>query len=204
MNEAPPSAVKYCAFLRFTASACPIYALIPKTTSQRCFHSRNRLSKKAEEDVSPPLTPRMSCWDHFAIHSHLLPHRRGFSSKRQGPHRKRPTYFFSSPSTWRHSISPNFFYKPNTTKKPKASLYKTFSLNDKNSFLLFTKAIRLPRVRHSPTAVGRYSSTTDNNITGGIKTLRDIANMSHTFSSRYKRKRWPTFSSCAKRRITPA
>lgn len=100
--------------------------------------------KKAEEDVSSPRTPRMSCWDHFAIHSHLFPHQRGFSSKRQGSHLKRPTYFFSSPSTWRHSISPNFFYKPNTAKKTKTSLYKPFSLNDKNSFFLFTKAIMLP------------------------------------------------------------
>ena len=141
MNEAPPSAVKYCAFLRFTASAFPIYALIPKTTSQHCFHSRNRLSKKAEEDVSSPRTPRMSCWDHFAIHSHLLPHRRGFSSKRQGPHRKRPTCIFSAPSTWRHSISPNFFYKPNTAKSQR--------LHSTSPFLSMTKTLFFSSRRRS-------------------------------------------------------
>ena len=80
--------------------------------------------KKAEEDVSPLRAPRMSCWDHFVILSLLLLNLRGFSSKQQGLHLKRPTYFFSAPSTWRHSISPNFFYKPNTARKPKTSTYK--------------------------------------------------------------------------------
>ncbi len=161
LKEAPPGADKDCTFLRFTASAFPSYALIKILTSQRCFHSRNRLSKKAEENVSSPRTPRMSCWDHFAIQSYLLHNLRGFSRKQQGFHLKRSTYFFSSPSTWRHSTSPNFFYNPNAARKPKASLYKPFSLNDKNSFLLFTKAIILPGVRHSSTAVGRFPLTTD-------------------------------------------
>jgi len=85
----------------------------------------------------------------------------GFSSKQQGFHLKRPTCIFSSPATWRHSISPNFFYKPNTARKPKTPTYKLFSLNDKNSFLPFTKGIMLPGVRHSPTPVGRFPLTTD-------------------------------------------
>lgn len=41
-------------------------------------------------------------------------------------------------------------------------------------------------------------------ISEGIESLRATANMAYTFSSRYKRKRWPTFSRCAKRRITLA
>ncbi len=60
VEGAPPHAAKDCAFLRFTASAFPIYALIKKTTSLRCFHSRNQLSKKAEEDVSPLRAPRLA------------------------------------------------------------------------------------------------------------------------------------------------
>lgn len=161
LNEALPRAVKDCAFLRFTASVFPIYALIKKTTSLCCFHSLNRLSKKAEEDVSPLRAPRMSCWDHFVILSLLLLNLRGFSSKQQGFHLKRPTYFFSAPSTWRHSISPNLFYKPNTARKPKTSTYKPPYRNDKNSVLPFTKAIIFPGGRHSPTPVGRFPLTTD-------------------------------------------
>ena len=103
----------------------------------------------------------MSCWDHFVTLSHLLLNLRGVSRKQQGLHLKRSTYIFSSPATWRHSISPNFFYKPNTARKPKTYTYKSPYRNDKNSVLPFTKAIILPGVRHSPTAVGRFPLTTD-------------------------------------------
>ncbi|GEM_PF-3106187 len=127
----------------------------------------------------------------------------GFSSKQQGFHLKRPTCIFSSPSTWRHSISPNFFYKPNTARKPKTSTYKLFSLNDKNSFLLFTKAIMLPGQAILPQRwTGFPSQPTP--ISKGIESLRATANTAYPFSSRYKRKRWTAFSRCAKRRIIPA
>lgn len=103
----------------------------------------------------------VSSWHYFVILSLLLLNLRGFSSKQQGLHLKRSTYIFSSPATWRHSISPNFFYKPNTARKPKTYTYKSPYRNDKNSVLPFTKAIILPGVRHSPTAVGRFPLTTD-------------------------------------------
>lgn len=145
----------------------------------------------------------MSCWDHFTIHTHLLHNLRGFSSKQQGLHLKRSTYIFSAPSTWRHSISPNFFYKPNAARKPKTSTDKLFTLNDKNSFLLFTKAIMLPGQAILPQRwTGFPSQPTP--ISKGIESLRATANTANTFSSRYKRKRWTAFSRCAKRRITPA
>jgi len=117
--------------------------------------------KKNRRNISSPRTPRMSCWDHFVTLSHLLLNLRGVSRKQQGLHLKRSTYIFSSPATWRHSISPNFFYKPNTARKPKTYTYKSPYRNDKNSVLPFTKAIILPGVRHSPTAVGRFPLTTD-------------------------------------------
>lgn len=202
LNEALPRAVKDCTFLRFTASVFPIYALIKKTTSLRFFHSRNQLSKKAEEDVSPLRAPRMSCWDHFVILSLLLLNLRGFSSKQQGLHLKRPTYFFSAPSTWRHSISPNFFYKPNTARKPKTSTYKPPYHNDKNSVLPFTKGIMLPGQAILPQRWAGFPSQ-PTPISKGIKTLRDITNMSHTFSSRYKRRHRVACSRCAKDGLPP-
>ena len=200
MKEAPPRTVKDCAFLRFTASSSPVFSLIKSTTSQRCFHSRNRLSKKAEEDISFSRAPRMSCWYHFTIHSHLLHNLRGFSNKQQGLHLKQPTYRFSL-STWRHSISPNFFYNPNTERKPKTYTYKSPYRNDKNTLLPFTKAIMLPEYAILPQ---RWASLPQQltTISGGMTIFRAIANMAHTFSSRYKRKRWPAFSCCAKRQIT--
>ncbi len=81
---APPHAAKDCAFLRFTASAFPIYALIKKTTSLRCFHSRNRLSKKSRRKRFVPSDTSVSSWDHFAIHSHLLLNRRGSAASNKG------------------------------------------------------------------------------------------------------------------------
>lgn len=203
LNEALPRAVKDCAFLRFSASAFPIYALSKRVPSQRCFHSRNQLSKKAKEDVSPLRAPRMSCWDHFVILSLLLLNLRGFSSKQQGLHLKRPTYFFSAPSTWRHAISPNFFYKPNTARKPKTYTYKFPYRNDKNSVLPFTKAIMLPGQAILPHRWAGFPSQ-PTPISEGIESWGAIANTAYAFSSRYKRKRWTTFSRCAKRRITPA
>ena len=145
----------------------------------------------------------MSCWDHFTIHTHLLHNLRGFSSKQQGLHLKRSTYIFSAPSTWRHSISPNFFYKPNAARKPKTSTDKPPYRNDKNSVLPFTKAIMLPGQAILPqrwAALPRQPTP----ISEGIESLRATANTAYTFSSRYKRKRWTAFSRCAKRRITPA
>ena len=132
-----------------------------KATSLRCFHSRNRLSKKSRRKRFAPSGTSVSSWHYFVILSLLLLNLRGFSSKQQGLHLKRSTYIFSSPATWRHSISPNFFYKPNTARKPKTYTYKSPYRNDKNSVLPFTKAIILPGVRHSPTAVGRFPLTTD-------------------------------------------
>ena len=158
--------------------------------------------KKAEEDVSPLRAPRMSCWDHFVILSLLLLNLRGFSSKQQGLHLKRPTYFFSAPSTWRHSISPNFFYKPNTARKPKTSTYKPPYHNDKNSVLPFTKGIMLPGQAILPQRWAGFPSQ-PTPISKGIKTLRDITNMSHTFSSRYKRRHRVACSRCAKDGLPP-
>lgn len=143
--------------------------------------------KKAEEDVSPLRAPRMSCWDHFVILSLLLLNLRGFSSKQQGFHLERPTCIFSAPSTWRHSISPNFFYNPNTARKPKTSTDKPAYRNDKNSFLLFTKAIMLPGQAILPQRWAGFPSQ-PTPISKGIKTLRAIANMAYAFSSRYKRR----------------
>ena len=117
--------------------------------------------KKSRRRRFAPSGTSLSSWHYFVILSHLLHNLRGFSSKQQGLHLKRSTYIFSSSATWRHSISPNFFYKPNTARKPKTPTYKLFSLNDKNSFLPFTKGIMLPGVRHSPTPVGRFPLTTD-------------------------------------------
>ena len=157
--------------------------------------------KKAEEDISFPRAPRISCWYHFTIHSHLLHNLRGGgSSKQQGLHLKQPTYRFS-PSTWRHSISPNFFYKPNTERKPKTYTYKSPYRNDKNTLLPFTKAIMLPEYAILPQ---RWASLPQQltTISGGMTIFRAITNMANTFSSRYKRKRWSAFSCCAKRQIT--
>ena len=53
LKEPPPRAALDCAFLRYTASAFPIYALIKSPTSQHCFHSRNRLSKKRRKRFVP-------------------------------------------------------------------------------------------------------------------------------------------------------
>lgn len=117
--------------------------------------------QKKQKKHFVPSDTSVSSWHYFVILSHLLHNLRGFSSKQQGFHPKRSTYFFSSPATWRHSISPNFFYKPNTARKPKTYTYKSPYRNDKNSVLPFTKAIILPGVRHSPTAVGRFPLTTD-------------------------------------------
>lgn len=150
-----------------------------------------------------PSGTSVSSWHYFVILSHLLLNLRGFSSKQQGLHLKRPTYFFSALSTWRHSISPNFFYKPNTARKPKTYTYKFPYRNDKNSVLPFTKAIMLPGQAILPHRWAGFPSQ-QTPISKGIKTLRDIANMSHTFSSRYKRRQWVACSRCAKRRITPA
>ena len=121
----------------------------------------------------------MSCWYHFAIHSHLLHNLRGFSSKQQGLHLKQPTYRFSL-STWRHSISPNFFYKPNTERKPKTYPYKSPYRNDKNTLLPFTKAIMLPEYAILPQ---RWASLPQQltTISGGMTIFRAIANMAHTF-----------------------
>lgn len=138
--------------------------------------------KKNEENVSFPRTPRMSSWDPFTIHTHLLHNLRGFSSKQQGFHLKRPTYFFSAPSTWRHSISPNFFYKPNTARNPKTSTYKPPYRNDKNSVLPFTKAIMLPGQAILPQRWAGFPSQ-PTLISEGIKTLRDIANTAYSFFS---------------------
>lgn len=145
----------------------------------------------------------MSCWDHFVILSLLLLNLRGFSSKQQGLHLKRPTYIFSSPATWQHSISPNFFYKPNTARKPKTSTYKPPYRNDKNSVLPFTKAIMLPEQAILPQRWAGFPSQ-PTPISKGIKTLRAIANMAYAFSSRYKRRQWVVCSRCVKRQITPA
>lgn len=203
VEGAPPHAAKDCAFLRFTASAFPIYALIKKTTSLRCFHSRNRLSKKSRRKRFVPSDTSVSSWDHFAIHSHLLLNRRGSAASNKGFTSNGRLVFSPPPSTWRHSISPNFFYKLNTARKPKTSTDKLFTLNDKNSFLLFTKAIMLPGQAILPQRwTGFPSQPTP--TSEGIESLRATANTAYPFSSRYKRKRWPTFSCCAKRRITPA
>ena len=95
-KELPPRAALDCAFLRYTASAFPIYALIKSPASQHCFHSRNRLSKKSRRKrfVSSDISDELL--GSFTVHTHLLHNLRGFSSKQQGFHLKRSTYFFSS------------------------------------------------------------------------------------------------------------
>ncbi len=120
--------------------------------------------KKSRGRRFAPSGTSVSSWHYFVILSLLLLNLRGFSRKQQGLHLKRSTYIFSSPATWRHAIYPKFFYKPNAARKPKTSTDKLFTLNDKNSFLLFTKAIMLPGIRHSPTPVGSSPSTIDTNI----------------------------------------
>lgn len=164
--------------------------------------TKSVVKKSRRKRFVPPGTS-VSSWHYFVILSLLLLNLRGFSSKRQGLHLKRSTYIFSAPSTWRHAIYPKFFYKPNAARKPKTSTDKLFTLNDKNSFLLFTKAIMLPGQAILPQRwTGFPSQPTP--ISKGIESLRATANTAYPFSSRYKRKRWPTFSCCAKRRITPA
>lgn len=202
LNEALPRAVKDCAFLRFTASAFPIYALIKKTTSLRFFRSRNQLSKKAEEDVSPLRAPRLAVGIislSFRIYCSIG----GVQQQATRASPQTADLLFLRPSTWRHSISPNFFYKPNTARKPKTPTYKLFSLNDKNSVLPFTKAIMLPGQAILPQRWAGFPSQ-PTPISEGIESWGTIANTAYAFSSRYKRKRWTTFSRCAKRRITPA
>ena len=107
----------------------------------------------------------------------------------------------SPPPTWRHSISPNFFYKPNTERKPKTYTYKSPYRNNKNTLLPFMKAIMLPEYAILPQQWASLPQQLTT-ISGGMTIFRAIANMAHTFSSRYKRKRWPAFSCCAKRQIT--
>lgn len=200
---APPHAAKDCAFLRFTASAFPIYALIKKTTSLRCFHSRNRLSKKSRRKRFVPSDTSVSSWDHFAIHSHLLLNRRGSAASNKGFTSNGRLVFSPPPPHGDTPASPNFFYKPNTARKPKTYTYKSPYRNDKNSFLLFTKAIMLPGQAILPQRwTGFPSQPTP--ISKGIESLRATANTAYPFSSRYKRKRWTAFSRCAKRRIIPA
>lgn len=97
LKEPSPRAVLDCAFLRYTASAFPIYALIKSPASQHCFHSRNRLSKKSRRKrfVSSDISDELL--GSFTVHTHLLHNLRGFSSEQQGLHLKRSTYIFSSP-----------------------------------------------------------------------------------------------------------
>ena len=40
--------------------------------------------KKAEEDVSSPRAPQMSCWNPFTIHTHLLHNLRGSAASNKG------------------------------------------------------------------------------------------------------------------------
>lgn len=158
--------------------------------------------KKAEEDVSPLRAPRLAVGIislSFRIYCSIG----GVQQQATRVSLQRPTCIFSAPSTWRHAISPNFFYKPNTARKPKTSTYKPPYRNDKNSVLPFTKGIMLPGQAILPQRWAGFPSQ-PTPISKGIKTLRDIANMSHTFSSRYKRRQWVACSHCAKRRITPA
>ena len=97
--------------------------------------------KKTEEDVSSPRTPRMSCWDHFAIHSLLLLNLRGFSSKRQGSRLKRPTYFFSAPS---HGDTPSL--RISFTSQ---TLQKSQRLHSTSPFLSMTKTLFVSSRRRS-------------------------------------------------------
>ena len=116
--EPSPKTNTYCQLAeRAPSSRC--LRLCISTLYRKCFpylraHQKPHFStllsftksvvKKNEENVSFPRTPRMSSWDPFTIHTHLLHNLRGFSSEQQGFHLKRSTYFFSSPHhmTTRH------------------------------------------------------------------------------------------------------
>ena len=160
VEGAPPRAAKDCAFLRFTTSASPFTRSSKRPLLYVAFiHEIGCQKSRGRRFVPSDTSDELLGSFRYPFASIAQPE--GFSSKQQGFHLKRPTCIFSSPSTWRHAISPNFFYKPNTARKPKTSTDKPAYRNDKNSFLPFTKAIILPGIRHSPTPVGRFPLTTD-------------------------------------------
>ena len=159
--------------------------------------------KKAEEDVSSPRTPRMSCWDHFAIHSHLLLNRRGSAASNKG-FTSNGRLVFSQPPP--HGDTPSLRISF-TSQTPQESQ----RLQPTSSFLSMTKTLFFSSRRQSCSrgrpfshSGGQIAAQQPTPISKGIKTLLDIANTAYTFSSRYKRKRWTAFSRCAKRRIIPA
>lgn len=116
VEGAPPHAAKDCAFLRFTASAFPIYALSKRVPSQRCFHSRNQLSKKSRRRRFAPLGTSVSSWHYFVILSHLLLNRRGSAASNKG-FTSNGRLVLSPPSTWRHSIPPRISFTSQTSQE---------------------------------------------------------------------------------------
>ena len=203
MNEALPRAVKDCAFLRFTASVFPIYALIKKTTSLRCFHSRNQLSKKSRRRRFAPSVTSVSSWHYFVILSHLLLNRRGSAASNKG-FTSNGRLVFSPPPP--HDNTPSL-RNSFTSQTPQESQ----RLIPTSPLIVMTKILFIPSRKRSYSRgyailphrwAGFPSQPTP--ISKGIKTLRAIANMAYAFSSRYKRRQWVACSRCAKRRITPA
>lgn len=112
-----------------------------KTTSLRCFHSRNRLSKKSRRKRFAPSGTSVSSWHYFVILSLLLLNLRGFSSKQQGLHLKRSTYVFSPPP---HDDTPSF-RNSFTSQTPQGSQ----RLQPTSSYLTMTKTLFFSSRRQS-------------------------------------------------------
>ena len=141
LNEALPHAAKDCAFLRFTASAFPIYALIKKTTSLRCFHSRNRLSKKSRRKRFVPSDTSVSSWHYFVILSHLLHNLKGSAASNKG-FTSNGRLVSSPPPPHVDTLSPRISF---TSQTPQGSQ----RLQPTSSFLSITKTLFFSSRRRS-------------------------------------------------------
>lgn len=88
-----------------------------------------------------PSGTSVSSWHYFVILSHLLLNLRGFSSKQQGLHLKRPTYFFSAPP---HGDTPSLRISF-TSQTPQESQ----RLIPTSSLIAMTKILFFPSRRRS-------------------------------------------------------
>ena len=160
-----------------------------------CQKSRRR--RFAPSDIS------VSSWHYFVILSHLLLNRRGSAASNKGFTSKGRLTFSPPPP---HDDTPSLRISF-TSQTPQGSQ----RLHSTSPFLSMTKTLFFSSRRRSYSREytilpQRWAGTPQQPTprSRGMITFRAIANMDHTFSSRYKRKRWTAFSRCAKRRITPA
>lgn len=159
--------------------------------------------KKSRRRRFVPSDISVSSWHYFVILSHLLLNRRGSAASNKG-FTSNGRLVFSPPPP--HGDTPSLRISF-TSQTPQGSQ----RLHSTSPFLSMTKTLFFSSRRRSYSREytilpQRWAGTPQQPTprSGGMITFRAIANIGHTFSSRYKRKRWTAFSRCAKRRITPA